>query len=104
MAEPTRVAARYDIVEEPDRNRIIVRDLSGDEPVLVGFLEYRMDRDVRTILHTIIDESYSRQGWARTLVTEALAVFARDDIKLRSMCSYVDRYVDRFPQYRGMFK
>lgn len=104
MAEPTMVSKPYDIVEEPGRNRIVVRDLSGDEPVLVGFLEYRMDGAVRTILHTIIDESHARQGWARTLVTEALAVFARDDVLLRSMCSYVDRYVERFPQYRGMFE
>ena len=93
MAEPSKVSRAYDIVEEPDRNRIVVRDLSGDAPVLVGFLEYRMDGDVRTIIHTIIDESHSRQGWARTLVTEALDVFARDDHKLRSMCSYVDRYL-----------
>ena len=104
MAEPSKVSRAYDIVEEPDRNRIVVRDLSGDAPVLVGFLEYRMDGDVRTILHTIIDESHSRQGWARTLVTEALDVFARDDHKLRSMCSYVDRYLARFPQYRAMFE
>ncbi|GAA4506763.1 GNAT family N-acetyltransferase [Brevibacterium yomogidense] len=102
MAEPTKVPTRYDVTEEEDRMRIVIRDLSGDTPVLVGFLEYRMDGDVRTILHTIIDEAYSRQGWARTLVTEALALFARDDAKIRSMCSYVDRYLERFPQYRTM--
>lgn len=102
MAEPTKVSTRYDVAEDADRMRIVIRDRSGDEPVLVGFLEYRMDGDVRTILHTIIDEAYSRQGWARTLVTEALDLFARDDAKIRSMCSYVDRYLERFPQYRSM--
>lgn len=102
MAEPTKVSTRYDVAEEVDRMRIVIRDLSGDAPVLVGFLEYRLDGDVRTILHTIIDEAYSRQGWARTLVTEALEIFARDDARIRSMCSYVDRYLERFPQYRSM--
>jgi len=102
MAEPTKVPTRYDVAEEEDRMRIVIRDLSGDAPVLVGFLEYRMDGDVRTILHTIIDEAYSRQGWARTLVTESLDRFAGDEARIRSMCSYVDRYMERFPQYRTL--
>ena len=102
MAEPTKVATPYSVTEEKGRSRIVIHDVSGDAPVLVGFLEYRMDGDVRTILHTIIDEAYSRQGWARTLVTESLERFAQDEAKIRSMCSYVDRYMERFPQYRSL--
>lgn len=102
MAEPTLVAGPYDVVEEPERSRIVIRDLSGGAPVLVGFLEYRQEDEVRVVLHTIIDEAYSRQGWARTLVTEAMARFSRDGVRIRSMCSYVDRYMERFPQYREL--
>lgn len=102
MAEPTKVATPYTVTEEKGRSRIVIHDAHEEVPVLVGFLEYRMDGDVRTILHTIIDEAYSRQGWARTLVTESLERFSQDDAKIRSMCSYVDRYMERFPQYRSL--
>jgi len=102
MAEPTKVTTPYEVSEEQGRSRIVIHDVSGDAPVLVGFLEYRMDGDVRTILHTIIDEAYSRQVWARTLVTESLDRFAGDEARIRSMCSYVDRYMERLPQYRTL--
>jgi predicted GNAT family acetyltransferase len=102
MADPITVSTPHDIVEDAERSRILIRDTSGDAPVLVGFLEYRLEGGVRVILHTIIDEAYSRQGWARTLVTEALARFAEDGIRIRSMCSYVDTFMERFPQYRRL--
>lgn len=102
MADPVLVEKPYEVIALPERSRFELIDLSDGERQLVGVLEYKDDAGVLTILHTIISERYARQGYARTLVTEVLNRLDADGRRIRSLCSYVDRYLERFPQYAHM--
>lgn len=51
--------------------------------------------------HTIIDERHGRQGYARTLVTLLLEACQAAGVLVRPTCTYVQDYLERFPQYRS---
>lgn len=70
-----------------------------DGETFIGFLGYSRDGDVLDLQHTIIKEEYSRHGYARALVTIVLErVWGRDQ-RIVPTCSYVEQYLQRFPQY-----
>lgn len=66
----------------------------------IGFVavERRTDGAV-DLLHTIIDERFSRQGYARTLITLVLDSCRASGTLIHPTCTYVQDYLKRFPQY-----
>lgn len=68
----------------------------------LGFLGYRADEGVATLQHTIINEAYGRQGYARALVTLVLEDLRRQGLKILPECSYVQDYLRRYPEYNDM--
>jgi predicted GNAT family acetyltransferase len=71
-----------------------------DGETFVGFLGYNAEYGIVDLQHTIIKEEFSRRGYARALVTIVLErIWAREE-KIVPTCSYVEQYLDRFPQYK----
>ena len=67
-----------EFVDAPDQHRYELR--SGDE--LIGFVDYRLDGDVITLVHTEVGPAHGGQGHAATLARGAL-----DDARSRGLRS-----------------
>lgn len=107
MDENTHPAPRLpdrevEIVENTAVDRFEMR-LVDPEHTFVGFLGYTVDdQGVYDLQHTIIDEAFSRQGFARALVTYVLDDLRARNTRIVPTCTYVQGYLTRFPQYRSL--
>ena len=52
--------------------------------------------------HTIIDEKFGRRGYARALVTMVLDRLKAEGDSISPECSYVEDYLQRYPEYQEM--
>ena len=68
----------------------------------VGFLGYRLDGEVATLQHTIINEEYGRRGFARALVTLVLEQMRERGLRIIPECTYVQDYLRRYPEYNDL--
>ncbi|MEZ5211321.1 MULTISPECIES: GNAT family N-acetyltransferase [unclassified Gordonia (in: high G+C Gram-positive bacteria)] len=85
--------------DNPDRDRYEL--WSGDE--LVGVEGYERDADGHLVLlHTVVTEKFGHAGFARLLVHEVLDDAAARGVTVRPVCTYVQKFVERFPQYRSV--
>ncbi|MFM9376300.1 GNAT family N-acetyltransferase [Gordonia sp. VNK21] len=81
----------------PDRDRYEL--WSGDE--LVGVEGYERTADGNLILlHTVVTEKFGRAGFARLLVASVLDDVAAQGRTITPVCTYVQRFLERFPQYQ----
>ncbi len=84
--------------DNPDRDRYEL--WSGDE--LVGVEGYERAADgALVLLHTVVTEKFGRAGFARLLVSAVLDDAAARGLRVRPVCTYVQGFVERFPQYRA---
>lgn len=66
---------------------------------VAGFAQY-LDRDgQRIFFHTEIDEQFSGQGLARTLVSKALSDTRSSDKRIVPVCPYVAKYLKTHHDY-----
>ncbi|MEX5302216.1 GNAT family N-acetyltransferase [Kocuria sabuli] len=87
------------VVENTDLDRYELWD--GEQ--FLGFEGFHQHEDGSVELqHTIISEQFSRQGYARTLVTLLLERFREQGTPVRPTCTYVQDYLHRFPQYQDL--
>ena len=84
------------LVHNTDRDRFELWD--SDE--FMGLVGYEKDGDVYILLHTVIEERFGQQGIARLLVSMVLTRMRLDGHKIRPVCSYVRRFLVRFPEYQ----
>ncbi len=70
----------------------------GEE--LVGILGYR-DADDGSIafMHTVVKEDFSDRGWAAVLVRGALNTARDRQWRIVPICTYVQRYLARNPEF-----
>src|SRR5690625_6227421 len=100
MPQPELSSTPVKVVRNVDRERF---ELFTDETPaeFIGFLAYReVDSRTLELQHTIISEGFSRRGFARTLVTTVLDRIRNDDGRIVPTCTYVQGYLERFPQDR----
>lgn len=98
MAHPTALIpfTTLHVDQDPAHDRY---DLYDGE-TFIGFLGYSAEYGIVDLQHTIVKEEFSRHGYARALVTIVLErIWARGE-KIIPTCSYVEQYLERFPQYR----
>ncbi len=87
------------VVHNAEKQRYEVRD----DDAVVGYTQYPPDDDGRLVFdHTEIDKGYSGQGLGGKLVG-----FALDDVRERgkrivAICSYVDKFIEKHPDYRDL--
>ena len=88
--------ASLKLVHNTDRDRFEL----WDSDTFRGLVGYEKDGDVLILLHTVIEERFGQQGIARLLVSLVLTRMRLDDVKIRPVCSYVRRFLVRFPEYQ----
>ena len=99
MSTPVLVTTPVEVVDNMTHERFELWT-SWPERSFVGFVAYQLeDPGVYDLRHTIISESYGRQGYARTLVTLVLDQLREREQRIVPTCSYVQRYLERFDQY-----
>ena len=87
------------VVHNAEKQRYEVRD----DDAVVGYTQYHPADDGRLVFdHTEIDKGYSGQGLGGKLVG-----FALDDVRERgkrivAICSYVDKFIEKHPDYRDL--
>lgn len=69
---------------------------------LAGFTEATEDGDVVVLPHTEIFDDFEGKGVAGELVSGALDDLRSRGKKVRPVCSYVARYIDRHSQYADL--
>ena len=84
-------------VHEPAGNRFSV---SGEGVTAV--VEYTIDGDVMTILHTLVPEALGGRGVAGALVRAALDFARSEGLRVRPTCSYADAWMRRHPDYDSL--
>ncbi|MFC0315201.1 GNAT family N-acetyltransferase [Gordonia phosphorivorans] len=84
--------------DNPDRDRYEL--WSGEELVGVEGYERTDDGDL-ILLHTVVTEKFGRAGFARLLVSQVLDDVAARGIKITPVCTYVQKFLERYPQYRA---
>lgn len=99
---------RLKLTRDPDRGRFELRQ----DGKFIGFLGYTQDEapaadggepeTVVRLQHTIIDEAYGRQGYARALVTMVLQRLAAEGEQIAPECTYVQQYLARYPEFREL--
>lgn len=100
--QPELSSTPVTVVKNPGRERYEI--FTAEDPVqFAGFLAYRViDEQTVELQHTIISEGFSRRGFARTLVTTALDQIRDEGVRIVPTCSYVQDYLERFPQYADL--
>ena len=95
------------VLRDPDRGRYEL--WQADQ--YIGFLGYTVDEitaadsqreSVVRLQHTIVDEKYGRRGYARALVTMVLDRLKAEGDSISPECSYVEDYLQRYPEYQEM--
>lgn len=86
------------LVDNTDRDRFEL----WDEDLFLGLVGYELSGGVYTLLHTVIEEEYSHKGIARLLVSLVLTRLRLDGRRIAPVCSYVRRFLQRFPEYQMM--
>jgi uncharacterized protein len=87
------------VVHNTDRQRYELHD--GD--AVIGYTQYHPDGDVQLVFdHTEIDKSYSGQGLGGRLVRFALDDVREQGKRVVAICSYVDNYITKHPEYQDL--
>ena len=64
-----------------------------------GFIQYRRDDDVITMVHTDVDPKWEGHGVGSALVQGALDDVRARGLKVRPLCPFVAAYIRRHPDY-----
>lgn len=96
--------ASLTLVDNTDKARFELWD--GD--TMLGLIGYEIEPasmsgpKVYRLMHTVVEVNFGRQGIARLLVTMVLTRLRFDGAQIAPVCSYVQRYLGRFPEYKPL--
>ena len=79
---------------EADRNRATAYD-DEKKNILVGVCTYKEEDQTWIIDHTEVNAGYEGQGIARRLVDTIIDEALRQNITLKSVCSYATRVLEK---------
>lgn len=104
MSDQKNTHPNAELVIDQDRRRAELWDTVEGKPTFIGFVGYAEttseNQPVWRLMHTIVNERFGRQGYARALVTLLLEKLAAEGQIFTSECTYIDHFLTRFPQYR----
>lgn len=86
-------------VEHDEKDHVFHADVEGEQVRL----DYRqLDRDTLEYHRTFVPEELRGEGLAGELVTYALDWARHHDMKVVPTCPYVERFVEKNPQYEAV--
>jgi uncharacterized protein len=92
------VTGSTEVVDNPERSRY---ELSADGQ-LAGFIVYRSESGVVTMVHTEIEPEQEGHGLGSILVAGALDDVRVRGLKVRPLCPFVSLYIQRHPEYADL--
>ncbi|MCI2264228.1 GNAT family N-acetyltransferase [Sediminivirga luteola] len=103
-AAPQTPDIPVEIVDNLGRGRYELWRVDSDGGrTFIGFVGYRLqETGVVELQHTVISERFSRQGFARLLVTNLLDRLRERGERIVPTCTYVQSYLERFPHYQDL--
>jgi len=87
------------IEHHTDKNRFVVV-FEGQMAVM----NYEMDGDTIIFTYTGVPAVMEGQGIGSCLVKEGLDYARAHSLKVASRCSFVDSYLERYPEYQDLLK
>ena len=69
---------------------------------LVAELTYTVNGDTITFLHTGVPSALEGQGVGRKLVMAGLDYARTNGLKIKSLCWFVNGYIQRHPEYQDL--
>lgn len=70
----------------------------------VALIDYILRKDRIIFLHTEVPEAMQGQGFATKMAKTALGFARENHLKVTSLCSYMDLYLARHPEYEDLLK
>ena len=74
------------------------RSIAKDGEKIIGECDYTVNDDIWSFDHTYVDPSYGGQGIAKRLVECALDKAKMENAKVKPVCSYVKKMLDKNPK------
>ncbi|MFT4127973.1 MAG: GNAT family N-acetyltransferase [Gordonia sp. (in: high G+C Gram-positive bacteria)] len=99
MVEPGQL--RIDHSPALERYEAILAD-DADGEVAVGYLDYVSEPYQVVITHTVIRDAYAGRGYAARLVQSVLDDIRSAGKQVVPVCSYVQHFIERNPDYADM--
>lgn len=87
-----------EVVDNPERSRY---ELHVDGQ-LAGFILYRVQPGVVTMVHTEIEPEQEGHGLGSILAAGALDDVRARGLKVRPLCPFVSLYIQRHPEYADL--
>jgi len=82
------------VLHHPEEGRFEIA-LGGDQAVL----EYRVERNTIYFLHTGVPPEFEGQGIANRLARAGLDFARQEGYRIVALCSFVEGYLRRHPEY-----
>jgi len=86
------------VVDNPDGSRY--EAYAGNERA--GFVTYRIEPGVVTLVHTEVDDKFEGRGVGTQLASAALEDARSRGLKVDPVCPFVAAYLERHPQYADL--
>lgn len=105
MTPEMNVHPTADLVMNEDRDRAELWDTVDGERTFIGFIgfaDHDAEAEATRLQHTIVNERFGRQGYARCLVALLLDRFVEQQRPFISECTYIDYFLERYPQYKSL--
>jgi predicted GNAT family acetyltransferase len=88
----------FSVADNPESQRY---ELTA-EGQRIGFVTYRIEPGVISLLHAEVNPAHERQGWGSRLVAGALDDVRGRGLKVRPVCPFVVAYIAAHPDYRDL--
>lgn len=98
--EPSDRAATVVVTDNEALGRYEAHE--GDE--LAGFLDYHMDDGAIVFPHTEVHPDFAKRGIGIKLAARAVRDAAAKDLKMVPSCWFVQRWIDKHPEFQGYVK
>ncbi|HNP57015.1 MAG TPA: GNAT family N-acetyltransferase [Gordonia sp. (in: high G+C Gram-positive bacteria)] len=70
----------------------------------VGYIDYMTEPDTLVLTHTVVHDQFSGRGFAGQLAKYVLDDAAASGKKIVPVCSYIQTYVERHPEYKDLVR
>lgn len=91
-----------EIIHENGAEKGIFRLMDGNEEA--GYMSYQWKNGLMEIDHTKVYESYSGQGLAQKLLSNAVEYARENAVQILPICSFVKKVMERDNRYQDVLR